>query len=501
MDEFTAFVIAYRDVVEILTIITAALIAVSSLDDFGIDVLYWLRRLTHPQQMARSFDLGMLDSAPQAPLAILVPAWREHDVILSMLTANQRLLAYKNYHFFVGAYQNDPATISEIERAVAASKHVHLVTVPRDGPTSKADCLNEIASTIVGYEAKNNMRFAGFVLHDSEDLIHPHELALFNILSNDYDFVQLPVFSFSRPLTDLVGGLSMDEFAESHLKDIRVREAISGLVPCAGIAAFFGRDAIDHLMQENRGALFATHSLTEDYDVALRMSMHGARMTFIDAPVDYTIDTLGSAGEPQVVRKRLPIATREFFPNRFSLARRQRARWMLGIVFQGSQTFGWKGTAAIKYFLTRDRKSILTAPLIIAGYFVLLNLFLIELYFRFFLPGQQNELVRMQDSLVQLLLLVNFGFLVWRLFHRAFFTTKVYGLQHGLMSIPRLPIANFVNFFAVLRACRLYAGHRIFGTALVWDKTMHEYPTGLMYGSGNLDASDKLGIMPPRHGS
>ena len=55
-----------------------------------------------------------------------------------------------------------------------------MVLVPHDGPTSKADCLNQMISDIFMFEAEHQMQFAGMVMHDSEDLIHPLELKLFN---------------------------------------------------------------------------------------------------------------------------------------------------------------------------------------------------------------------------------------------------------------------------------------------------------------------------------
>jgi adsorption protein B len=60
--------------------------------------------------------------------------------------------------------------------------------------------------------------------------------------------------------------------------------------------------------------------------------------------------------------------------------------------------------------------------------------------------------------------------------NRFYFTTSLYGLRHGILSLPRILVSNLVNFFAVWRALRLYMGHRLFGKNLVWDKTPHTYP-------------------------
>ena len=56
------------------------------------------------------------------------------------------------------------------------------------------------------------------------------------------------------------------------------------------------------------------------------------------------------------------------------------------------------------------------------------------------------------------------------------FTNMIYDWRHGLMSAPRLIVANFVNFLAAIRATHIYATHKLTGKALVWDKTSHSYP-------------------------
>jgi adsorption protein B len=73
---------------------------------------------------------------------------------------------------------------------------------------------------------------------------------------------------------------------------------------------------------------------------------------------------------------------------------------------------------------------------------------------------------------------MNAGFFAWRALHRMYFTTRLYGWRHGLVSLPRMVIGNFVNCMAVGRAWRMYLASVFFGRKLVWDKTAHEFPTG-----------------------
>jgi len=478
----TASVLEYRYYIEVLTVIAAVIIAISSVDDLFVDVLYWYSRFFgngRSKERSRLADRKFIDNIPEQAFAILTPAWREHEVIFSMLSSNSRLLRYSNYHFFVGVYRNDKRTAAEVKRAQELFSNVHMVTVERDGPTSKANCLNEIVSAVFHFEAKKKITFEGLIIHDAEDLIHPHELKLLNFMINKYEFIQLPVFSFTRPIRDFIGGIYMDEFAEHHTKDIVVRERIGAVIPCAGVSACFSRNAISLLADMNRGEVFRTKSFTEDYDIATRVHEMGMRTSFISNPVGYSIDINEDNGQPIVLAHDLPIATREFFPSELAAAYRQRARWLIGIIFQGIAEHGWRGGLATKYFLSRDRKSLFTNPTVIIGYFVLANLVLIELYLYYYGDGTPHPYRLLNSDYVIKLFLINLFFLVWRVIHRMYFTARIYGTTHGLMSAPRLIVASFVNFFATVRATRIYLTHRITGKPLKWDKTAHSYPFDL----------------------
>jgi adsorption protein B len=179
---------------------------------------------------------------------------------------------------------------------------------------------------------------------------------------------------------------------------------------------------------------------------------------------------------PMFVERALPIATREFFPSELRGAYRQRARWLIGIVFQGTSSHGWEGNAGTRYFLFRDRKGIFSGPVVILGYFALANLLLIELYLATFAPEAQFDFVLLGRDYVMDLLYVNLIFLTWRLVHRVIFTTRIFDWRQGLMAAPRLIVSNFVNFFAAVRATRIYVLHRLTGRPLIWDKTSHTYP-------------------------
>ena len=147
----------YQRVVEVLAVGITVLILLSSLDDLFVDIWYWTRgfyrwfwiRSRYPRLTAEA-----LDAKPERPIAIMVPAWKESEVIQAMLTTSQALIRYTNYHFFVGVYQNDAATIAEVQSAMARFPNVSMSVVPRDGPTSKADCLNIVLADIFAHERR-----------------------------------------------------------------------------------------------------------------------------------------------------------------------------------------------------------------------------------------------------------------------------------------------------------------------------------------------------------
>ena len=242
----------YYAAVEWIAAVVAVLIMISSLDDLFIDAYYWVREIVRGLTIKRAPNYKPLTAeglreAPEKPIAIMVPAWMEANVIAVMLDTMVGTLEYRNYQIFVGTYPNDEATITEVERMKRRFKQLQRVEVPHPGPTCKADCLNWVVQAIFLYEQKHDVEFAGVVLHDCEDVIHPLELHLFNYLVHRKELVQIPVMSLERDWYELVAGTYMDEFAEWHTKDLVVRESLSRMVPSAGVGTCFSRHALEVL--------------------------------------------------------------------------------------------------------------------------------------------------------------------------------------------------------------------------------------------------------------
>jgi adsorption protein B len=470
----------YYSFLEISTIVVAVLILISSLDDLFIDLWYWSRRLFRKftaDRRYRPLTAEQLMARDEQPLAIMVPAWLEYDVIAPMIENMVSTLDYQNYVVFVGTYINDQRTIDEVERMRRRYKQLHRVEVPHAGPTCKADCLNWVIQAIFLHEKTHGMTFAGVVLHDSEDVLHPLELRLFNYLLPRKDMIQLPVVSLERNWYEWVAGTYMDEFAEWHGKDLVVRESMTDTVPSAGVGTCFSHRALRVLAGETQNQPFNTDSLTEDYDVGARLAKVGMNAIFVRFPVQFRVLRKSWFRKPYESTLKMPLCVREFFPDTFRTAFRQKARWTLGIGLQGWEQMGWSGSLANRYLLFRDRKGIVTAFVSIIAYVILLQLLGLIILRQSGLWDVSFPTPFETSGVIKYLLLANGIALAWRIAHRCYFTTVLYGWQHGLLSIPRMVVGNFVNFMAASRAWRMFLVGKVLNRKLVWDKTMHDFPS------------------------
>ncbi|MDP3553878.1 glycosyl transferase family protein [Methylocystis sp.] len=476
MYDLTDATVAYVDALVWLFLVFGVAIILYSLDDVFVDIVYWVMRFSGTIRTERSqLSEQSLRERPQRLLAVMVPAWREEAVIYEMLKTNAAHSA--TTVFFVGAYPNDAATQREVLRAAAERpENIRLVIGPHDGPTTKADCLNAIIAEIGEYEKTANITFEGYVLHDSEDVIHPLEFPLFSALIATFDFIQIPVYSFRRSLLQMTAGTYMDEFAEFHNKDLFVRQRLTGIVPCAGVAACFSRRAIESLKSWRGGEVFDPIALTEDYDVAFAMKSLGLKAAFALNEAPYTLDIPQGTVQVQRIEEPLAIATRENFPSDYRAAYRQRARWLLGIGFQGASKLGWGTTLNEKLFFLRDRKGILSGIIAVVAYFLAFNAIAILVL------GTLSEEWRiagyaMLDPTLRVVFFVNILLLINRLVQRMIFTRSIYGFGQGLMAAPRVVFSNLINFSAGLRALYIFVWrHKVRGEPLSWDKTSHTIP-------------------------
>lgn len=486
---------AYLYALNFVAIVTAIVILVSTLDDLTLDACYWsfeIGRILR-REKSQTIDIGMLRALEERHLALMVPAWKEYDVIAKMIENTLATIEYERYVIFVGTYHNDAETTAEVERMVRRYPgRVTRATVMNDGPTCKADCLNWIVEAILRYEEVHHIRFAGVVMHDCEDVVHPIELKYLNHAVADSDLVQLPVLSLPRKWNEFVAGCYLDDFSESHQKDVPVRGRLTGIVPGAGVASCYSRRSIEAAMKARGGAPFNTSTLTEDYDFSFRLRDLGMKETFARFPLsDIARDAGGRHSERGVANQNL-LATREYFPKTFRTAYRQRARWILGIAFQGWEQLGWKGDLLTRYMFFHDRKGIVTSLFSVIAYGVLINFLLLAALQR------AGHVIPVGAPLVTVgawvapLLWVNTVMLCVRAGQRYHFVSKLNGPVQGLLSIPRMFVNNLINFYAVCRAWRIYIGHLASGKPIAWDKTSHTYLSNAELGKARLKIGEIL---------
>jgi adsorption protein B len=419
-------------------------ILVSGLDDVFIDLawLYFtLRRLIRPTPPP---DL----TGPEKRIAIVIPAWQEHAVIQQMLEHNSAAIRYENYHFFVGAYPNDSLTIQAVEAAAARLPNVHLARVPHPGPTSKGDCLNWVYQHVLLSEQENGAPFDAILMHDAEDIIHPEALRYVNHYADTYGFIQIPVLALQTPLANFTHGIYCDEFAETQTRDLPVRQALGAFVPSAGVGTAITRSALDELASRNQNRVFEPDSLTEDYEMGLRLHESGCRQLFLPIQV----------GEESFV------ATREYFPTDHHTAIRQRTRWITGIALQTWQRHGWEGSWINKYWFWRDRKALLGNPLSLMTTALLIY-------------GGLSGLWHHPDSLVIRLMPATVALLALRTLLRIGCTARIYGPALAYLAPFRILWGNWINGVATVKAVYRYTLSRIRKERLAWLKTEHQYPS------------------------
>ena len=429
-----------------------------AINDLAVDLIYFARRswrsLTVYSRHQRAYASYYVFNKDPGLIAILVPAWDEATVIAPMLKATLKRLDYENYRIFVGHYRNDPATAAAI--ASVCDKRIEAVEIATDGPTTKADCLNHLYDALVEYELANDCEAKAVVLHDAEDVVHRYELRIFDGLIDRAALIQLPVLPLVDAGSRWIAGHYCDEFAEAHIKELVVREAVGAAIPLAGVGCAIARRPLAKLAGLQDGRPFASGSMTEDYELGLRLGALGLKTMFVRIPA--------GPGERGVV------ASRGHFPSTLGSAIRQKARWLGGIALSGWDRLGWSGGLGERWMRMRDRRGPLAAVLLLAAYaaaFLWSQMWLAEAL------GAPID-IRVDSGLV-MLLTINGWLLAWRVLMRAAFTTSAYGWRQGLLSIPRLVVGNVIAMLAAARAVSLHIG----GGAKQWDKTRHIFPAEL----------------------
>ena len=304
-------------------------------------------------------------------------------------------------------------------------------------------------------EAVDSFRAKAVVLHDAEDIVHSAELRVFDTLIERFALVQLPVLPLVDSQSRWISGHYSDEFAEAHGKTIVVREAIGAAIPAAGVGCAFSRDLLARVAAQRGGKPFDRDSLTEDYEIGLRLASFGGHGAFVRLP---------GAGRHSMV------GVRAHFPATLDAAVRQKSRWITGIALAGWDRLGWQGGWAELWMRLHDRRALIGAVVLLAGYAALVltsGLWAAHWMFGTARPATTSSL--------DFLLSISGMILLWRLAVRCAFVTFAYGWREGMRAIPRAVISNVIAIMAARRALWLYLRMRRDGIVR-WDKTAHAFP-------------------------
>jgi bacteriophage N4 adsorption protein B len=447
-----------------LTFFAAVGFIIGAVDDFMVDVI-WIARTTWRRiviytRHARVSAATLTPAQRPGRIAVMVAAWDESSVIADMLLHAQSAWRGTSYQIYVGVYPNDPATLAQVQ--YVAGHRVQPVVINGNGPTTKADCLNQVWAQICADEEAEEYPFKAIVLHDAEDIVHPAEIAVFDTMIERFDFVQLPVLPFIDPTSRWIAGHYNDEFAEAHCKTIVVREAIGAAIPAAGVGCAFEPGLLRRIATLRGGVPFDADSLTEDYELGLRLRELGATSAFVRVRADHDDVPV--------------VAVRAHFPNTLQAAVQQKARWITGIALAGWDRLGWRGGIAECWMRLHDRRAPMGAIILSAAYLALI----LSACSGAMAIARGAPLPVMPPRLQDLMTICAF-MLLWRMMMRFVAVTHVYGWREGVRAIPRLITGNIIEMMAARRAIALYVRMRRDGVTR-WDKTRHHFPKGFSIG-------------------
>lgn len=237
------------EIFHVLIWVTTIMLAISGLDDLYVDLMYWFLKKKHRASLP---DFSEMYDKPEKPIAVILGAWNESGVIgrtLSFAVANLR---YSNYRIFVGVYPNDKKTIDVVSEISKTDNRVKTVINPRSGPTTKADNLNCMYAALCDFEQEFG-EFEILLVHDAEDFIHPRSLKLYNYLIGyrGYHGIQIPVVPIKSALGNTIHRTYCDAFAETHTKDMIIRQEMKTFMPFSGTGMGFHRKAMYCIEKQN----------------------------------------------------------------------------------------------------------------------------------------------------------------------------------------------------------------------------------------------------------
>lgn len=448
-----------------------------SIDDLIWDIYYFVGRILGKIKKP-TIDAEEIEKTLPKMLAVVVAAYNEEavlkDVIENLILSNQ--YPRSMYHIFLGVYPNDIGTTQIAKELEDKYDNVHMIVHVINGPSSKADNINNVIKNIFEFEKKNYMRFQGIVIHDSEDLVHPYEFVLENYLLQYHSAIQMPVFplqempKLSNLFKNMVSGTYADEFAENHYRLLTARTSTGSFVPSAGTGFVLSRDLLDKFEDHN---ILPVGSLTEDYKLSLQLKQMGVSL-------HYVLESVTRLRSDGTVAREY-ISTRSMFPATYKAAVRQKTRWIYGITIQTfklREIIKNKNLNFIsKYSLYKDWKAKIGNLLLGPGY-IIFAYFILSLFYD--LPTMYPRYTLSWYLMVFLSIMM-----IERQILRAISVKNVYGNKSAIISVffpPLLPfrmlLGNIINFHSTLNAWRiaiLGQGRKKDKRKPAWNKTDHEF--------------------------
>ncbi len=468
-----------NSILYVIGLILVILYLAMGFDDFLWDIFSLTKRKSYKNSR---FDFKTLRTPPPKLLAVIIGAWNEasviDDVIDNLITSIQ--YPKSMYHVFIGVYPNDLDTMTVVLGLEKKFSNVHMVVNYQDGPTSKAQNINNIITKVKDFETSNQINFASITVHDAEDVVHPYELMVTNYLIDKYSALQFPVFplmqmpKFKNFFKTLTLGTYADEFAENHFFTMVSRCSTGAFVPSAGTGLALSREVFDHFETEK---IFPNDSLTEDYRLSLTLLEKGLSMY-------YVLDSIPRVSNDNKIVYDY-VATRSMFPATFKKAVRQKTRWIQGITMQSvslKEIFDKNELSFMaRYSVYRDLKAKVGNLLAFVGYPVLIY-FIISLFTQV-RPIYPNNTLSWYLSLVVTIMMIE------RQIARAAAISNIYGLKMMFFSClfpPLLPIrivwGNIINLVATIKAYKQNNANKKKAKAsktktLAWAKTDHTFLT------------------------
>lgn len=232
---------------------------------------------------------------------------------------------------------------------------------------------------------------------------------------------------------------------------------LGGFIPSNGVGTGFSRRALETLAEWYNNRIFEPSCLTEDYENGFRINRLHLPQKFI----------------PIHMRDGRPVATREYFPQTFGLAVRQRTRWVTGIMLQSWEFHSAEDTLRQLYWFWRDRKGVIGNLLTLGAN----ALFVFGLCtWGWSRAAHQEWALGHEISRFRGIFVIGAAMQALQTSIRTFCSARIYGWRFACGVPLRVLVANLINASATARAIAIYANAKLRGRPLRWVKTEHAYP-------------------------